>query len=163
VADGSRFGVAVAYSEDGPSLRGTAGALRNALPLLGDAFFTMYGDSYLPCDYSAVRDTFGAAGKPALMTVFRNEGQWDASNVEFSAGRLVAYDKRHRTTAMRHIDYGLGVFHRSAFDGSQADLAALYQDLLAAGLLAGYEVSERFYEVGSFDGIRDLEAYLEAQ
>lgn len=163
VGDGAQFGVAVSYANDGPSLRGTAGALRHALPLLGDAFFTMYGDSYLPCDYRAVQEAFHVARKPALMTVFRNDGRWDASNVEFSGGRLVTYDKRRRTAAMRHIDYGLGVFHRSAFDRSHADLASLYQDLLADDALAGYEVPERFYEVGSFDGIRDLEAYLEAQ
>ena len=114
-------------------------------------------------DARRVLGAFLRSGKPALMTVFRNNGLWDASNAEFSDGRLVAYDKRHRTGAMRHIDYGLGVFHRSAFDQSHTDLASLYQDLLAGDRLAGYEVSERFYEVGSFDGIRDLEAYLEAQ
>ena len=161
--DGAAFGLSVTYSSDGPELRGTAGAVRQALPLLGEAFFVTYGDSYLPCDYAAVQKSFRAAGRPALMTVHRNDGRWDASNVEFACGRIARYDKRVRTAAMRHIDYGLGVFRQSAFDGSQADLATLYQDLLAAGELAGYEVAERFYEVGSFEGIRDLESYLEAR
>ena len=161
--DGSAFGLTVSYSDDGPELLGTAGAVRRAIPLLGAAFFVIYGDSYLPCDYAAVQKSFLAAGKQALMTVHRNEGRWDASNVEFACGRIVRYDKRVRATAMRHIDYGLGVFRQSAFEGPQTELVALYQDLLTAGELAGFEVTERFYEVGSFDGIRDLETYLEVQ
>lgn len=158
--DGEAFGIRVDYSFDGAVLQGTAGAVRNALPLLGDAFFVLYGDSYLPCDYAAVQNAFECAGMPALMTVYRNEDLWDRSNVEFADGRILAYDKRHRSPAMRHIDYGLGVFRREAFSGGQSDLAALYRDLLEAGQLAGFEVGERFYEIGSFAGIRDLEARL---
>ena len=84
--DGARFGVEVRYSFDGAALRGTAGALRNALPLLRGRFFVLYGDSYLTCDYAAVERAFMESGKPALMTVFRNEGRWDRSNVEFDGG-----------------------------------------------------------------------------
>jgi NDP-sugar pyrophosphorylase family protein len=153
----------VEYSDDGPVPRGTAGAVRHALPLLGPAFFTVYGDSYLPCDYAAVQRSFFASGKAALMAVYRNDGAWDASNVKFACGRIDAYDKRVRTPQMRHIDYGLGVFHARAFEGTEADLSVLYQHLLAAGELAGYEVPDRFYEVGSFDGIRDLESHLGAE
>ena len=116
VGDGSAFGLEVAYSFDGPELRGTAGAIKRALPLLGEAFFVLYGDSYLECNYAAVQEAFEAAGKLALMTVFRNEGQWDTSNVEFRDGRILAYDKAHRTAAMQYIDYGLGVLDRRAFD-----------------------------------------------
>jgi NDP-sugar pyrophosphorylase family protein len=159
--DGREFGLRIEYSFDGPALRGTAGAIRNAIHLLADAFFVLYGDSYLPCDYAAVEGAFRDAGKLALMTVYRNEGQWDASNVEFAGGRILAYDKDRRTPSMRHIDYGLGVFRREAFDGPEADLAATYQRLLRAGQLAGYEVHERFFEVGSFEGVRDLAAHLE--
>jgi len=136
--DGSRFGVRLDYSFDGPVLRGTAGAIRNALPLLDDSFFVLYGDSYLPCDFQAVGQSFDQSGKLGLMTVFRNEGQWDTSNVEFTAGEILAYDKKARTPRMQFIDYGLGVFRRDAFAGLPADeicdLAQLYQDLLARGL-----------------------------
>jgi NDP-sugar pyrophosphorylase family protein len=164
VGDGSRFGLEISYSPDGPKLLGTAGALRQALPLLGGAFLSLYGDSYLPCDYSAVERAFLESGKLGLMTVYRNEGRWDTSNVEFENGRIVAYDKKNRTSRMRHIDYGLGAFRREAFDGiaegEAADLAALYQDLLARGELAAVEMSERFYEAGSFSGIEELAEYL---
>ena len=162
--DGSAFGLNIEYSFDGPKLLGTAGALKKAQPLLGDEFFVLYGDSYLPCDYAAVEHAFRACGKTALMTVFRNDGQWDYSNVEFSEGGIRAYDKANRTPAMRHIDYGLGVIRREPFDrlpeGEPADLAALYQDLLRRGELAGYELAARFYEIGSPHGIRDLEEFL---
>jgi NDP-sugar pyrophosphorylase family protein len=159
--DGARFGLAVEYSFDGPALLGTAGAVRNALPLLGDAFFVVYGDSYLPCSYRDVAEGFRAAGQPGLMTVYRNEGRWDTSNVEFAEGRILAYDKKNRTARMRHIDYGLGVFSRAAFAGEQrADLAEVYGDLLKRGQLASFEVHERFYEVGSFEGIGELSRHL---
>lgn len=165
--DGSRFGLAVTYSPDGPALLGTAGAVAKALPLLGETFFVLYGDSYLPCDYRAVQQAFEASGKPALMTIYENRGRWDRSNVQFEAGRLLAYNKKAPTAEMRHIDYGLGVFHRAAFDDVPQkgipDLADLYQDLLAERKLAGYEVRQRFYETGSFAGISELEEYLRSQ
>ena len=159
--DGARFGVEIDYSPDGPALLGTAGAIRNALPLLGEAFFVVYGDSYLPCSNREVAEAFRAAGQPGLMTVYRNEGRWDSSNVEFADGRIVAYDKKNRTARMQHIDYGLGVFSRAAFEGSpHADLADVYGDLLRRGQLAALEVHERFYEIGSFDGIAELARHL---
>ncbi len=167
VGNGSGFGMEVEYSFDGPVLRGTGGAIHQALPLLGDKFFTVYGDSYLPCDYSAVEAWFEASGKPGLMTVFRNHSQWDSSNVEFEEGRIVAYDKRVRSSRMHYIDYGLGLFRRVAFEeiepGEVKDLAVLYQELLARNELAAYEMKERFYETGSFAGIEELGALLKAK
>lgn len=163
--DGSRFGMHLSYSLDGPTLLGTAGALRRALPLIpGDNFLTVYGDSYLPCDYAAVARTFLESGKRGLMTVYRNQGQWDTSNVEFRDGGILRYDKKNRTPEMHHIDYGLGAFHRSIFEeipeGTPSDLAAVYQELLAAGDLAAFEVPQRFYEIGSFAGIQELTEFL---
>ncbi len=96
----------------------------------------VYGDSYLPCSYADVADAFRAAGQRGLMTVYRNEGRWDSSNVEFAGGRILAYDKKNRTARMQYIDYGLGVFRREAFEGDQTDLAAVYQDLLRQDELA---------------------------
>lgn len=166
VGDGHRFGLQVEYSLDGPVLRGTAGAIHQAMPLLGDCFFVVYGDSYLPCDYSGVQRAFLESGNVGLMTVYRNEGQFDTSNVEFDGRAILAYDKQNHNSRMRHIDYGLGVFHRAAFTAigstETRDLASVYQELLRRGELAAFEVSERFYEIGSFEGIRDLEEYTVA-
>jgi NDP-sugar pyrophosphorylase family protein len=164
VRDGGQFNLKVAYSHDGPKPLGTGGALRRALPLLGDAFFVLYGDSYLPCDYKDVACQFQSSGRSGLMTIFRNEGKFDTSNVEALDGRILRYDKRNRTPEMSYIDYGLGVFKRSSIESVPAneyyDLADVYRNLLAAGDLAACEVSERFYEIGSPEGINDLELYL---
>jgi NDP-sugar pyrophosphorylase family protein len=164
VGDGSTFGLHVAYSFDGPELRGTAGAISRALPLLGPAFFVLYGDSYLECCYAAIQRAYKAAGTLALMTVYRNDGQWDASNVEFHDQQITAYDKVTPTPVMRHIDYGLGIFDRRAFDGvpesGPYDLAAVYQEMLRQEQLAGFEVTERFYEIGSIAGLEEMRRYL---
>jgi MurNAc alpha-1-phosphate uridylyltransferase len=165
--NGERFGLRVEFSLDGGQLLGTAGAVKKALPLLGEAFFVLYGDSYLPIDYRPVQAVFEQSGQLALMTLFRNEGRWDRSNVEFVNGRIVAYDKYSKTPRMYHLDYGLGVFQQSAFDivprGQSYDLAKLYQHLLQRGELAAYEVSQRFYEVGSFEGLQETRRYLASQ
>jgi NDP-sugar pyrophosphorylase family protein len=167
LGDGRRYGLDVAYSADRPRPLGTGGAIRNALPLLGDKFFILYGDSYLPCDWRAVQHAFMQSGRSALMTVVRNDGRWDTSNAEVICGDLVRYDKQARSPTMLHIDYGLGVFQARPFEelaaGEPADLAQVYQRLLARGQLACHELDERFYEIGSFAGLRELEQFLSAE
>jgi NDP-sugar pyrophosphorylase family protein len=167
IGNGAALGLQVDYSFDGPALLGTAGAIRKALPRLGDPFFVMYGDSYLPCDYTAVACSFESAGVLGMMTVFRNEGKWDASNVEFAAGKILAYSKSNWTPRMRYIDYGLGVFRAGAFENIPADkacdLTEVYADLLQREQLAAFEVSERFYEIGSPTGLRQTAEFLAAR
>jgi NDP-sugar pyrophosphorylase family protein len=165
--DGSQFGLHIDYSFDGPVLLGTAGAIRKAFPLIDERFFVLYGDSYLPCDFDSIANAFMESGKLGMMTVFRNNGKWDASNVEFAHGKILAYDKKIRTPQMQFIDYGLGVFQKQAFaelpDNAPADLAELYQQLLKRGELSAREVQERFYEIGSVVGLRELSLYLKWQ
>jgi NDP-sugar pyrophosphorylase family protein len=157
-------GQRVAYAFDGPKLLGTAGALRRALPLLGPAFGVLYGDSWLEIDYAAVFRAFEASGQPALMTVFRNEGLWDTSNTVFEGGRVLVYDKKQRTPAMRHIDYGFGILRAAVLEAlpadAPADLADVYRDLAARGALAGFEATTRFYEIGSPAGLEETRAHL---
>jgi MurNAc alpha-1-phosphate uridylyltransferase len=167
VGDGSRFGLDVEYSYDGDSLRGTGGAIQNALPTLGDWFFVMYGDSYLECDYGEVQSSFVRSGKKGLMTVYQNEDLWDRSNVEIAEGEIVAYDKVSRSPRMKHIDYGLGLFAGSVFESfprnEPFDIAQVYQVLLSKRQLAVYEVKHRFYEIGSRDGMDELSNHLRKQ
>jgi MurNAc alpha-1-phosphate uridylyltransferase len=166
VGDGDRFGLRIEFSFDGDGLLGTGGAIKRALPRLGPSFFVLYGDTYLPCDYRRVQQAFLDSGRLALMTVFRNDDRWDRSNVEMRDGRLVAYDKTHRNPRMHHLDYGLGVFRARAFDDVPAetpyDLATLYQALLARGELAAWEADQRFYEIGSAEGLEETRRYLAA-
>ena len=167
LGDGTRWGVRLRYLFDGPRRQGTGGAIRKALPSLGDPFFVLYGDSYLECNYAAIEHAFLESGKSGLMTVYRNEDRLDRSNVLYADGRIVRYDKQNRTPEMRHIDYGLGVFRKSAFSGrpdnDAFDLVAVYKDLLGNGNLAGFEVPDRFYEIGSPEGLEETRAHLAAK
>jgi NDP-sugar pyrophosphorylase family protein len=165
--NGARFDMRIEYSFDGPHLRGTGGALKRALPLLGKQFFVLYGDSYLPIDYRQAASAFLVSEKPALMTVFKNDGRWDTSNVWFDGNQILCYDKKQRTPEMRYIDYGLGVLRAEAIsrwpDNEVFDLAEVYHQLAAEKQLAGYEVKQRFYEIGSPEGLAELDALLRNQ
>jgi len=164
VGDGKKFGVKVSYSEDGPSLLGTGGALTKAMPLLGNQFFVLYGDSFLSVNFSAVQEAYEKSEQPALMTVLKNQNQWDKSNVLYADGRLLEYNKHQPRAEMTHVDYGLGVVSASALGqrpvGQSFDLADVYRDLSLRGQLAGFEVFERFYEIGSLTGLREAEDYF---
>jgi NDP-sugar pyrophosphorylase family protein len=158
-----RFGIRLRYSHDGPELEGTLGAVRRALPLLGERFLVLYGDTYLRVAYEDVAARWEASGMPAVMTVLRNEGRWDTSNVVFRGDRVVLYDKRRRDAAMRWIDYGLGGLEHRALDvvsSGEPDLAVLYRRLAERGELFGYEVTERFYEIGTPEALAETDAFL---
>jgi N-acetyl-alpha-D-muramate 1-phosphate uridylyltransferase len=160
---GSPFGLDVRYVYDPPELAGTAGAVRGALPLLGERFLVLYGDTYLRIDYADVDRAFVASGKPALMTVLRNDGRWDTSNVLLDGQRIARYDKAHPTADMRWIDYGLGAFTPRALAESgppTPDLADVYRALAERGELAGYEATERFFEIGTPDSLAETSAFL---
>jgi NDP-sugar pyrophosphorylase family protein len=173
VGGGERWGVEVRYVDEGEALRGTAGALRLALDAgaLAETFLVLYGDSYLPIDYRAVWTAFERCGHAGLMTVYRNEQRWDASNVLFEHGQVTLYDKRRRDPRARemvYIDYGLSVLRRSTVaryvpPAGAADLADVFHRMSVEGELAGFEVAERFYEIGSPAGLRDFETYLASQ
>ena len=167
LGDGQRWGVKLHYVFDGPVLLGTGGALQKALPFLGEAFFVLYGDSYLECDYASVERAFQASGKSGLMTVFRNQDRWDRSNVLFKKSRILKYDKQKRTPDMHHIDYGLGILKSEIFDhyprNQEIDLATIYQDLITRVQLAGLEMEQRFYEIGSLAGLNETRDYLRSK
>ena len=162
--DGRDWGMQLEYSFDGPAPLGTGGALRQALPKLGGKFFVLYGDSYLTARVGLVAEAFDQSGRRGLMTVYRNEGLYDTSNVLFRDGRIVLYDKTARLPEMRHIDYGLSLFRASVFEEwpekGPFDLVEVMRRLLAQGELAGFEVPERFYEIGSPEGLAELERLL---
>ncbi len=157
-------GIQLEYSFDGEKLLGTGGAIKRALPKLGEEFFILYGDSYLPIPYAPVAEFFQRSGKLGLMTVYHNQGKYDTSNVVFRDGEIVVYDKKARLPEMHHIDYGLSLFRSSVFAAYAADqvfdLAEVMGKLVRDKQLAGYEVPERFYEMGSPAGLAELEALL---
>jgi N-acetyl-alpha-D-muramate 1-phosphate uridylyltransferase len=160
-----RFGIDIDYSYDSPRLDGTLGAIRRALSLLGDRFLVLYGDTYLRLDYGAAVRSWIESGQPAMMTVLRNDGQWDKSNVLYGSERVLAYDKQNPTPDMRWIDYGLGGLEPRVLDvvgGADRDLALLYQRLAELGWLHGFEATERFHEIGTPQALQQTDAFLMA-
>jgi len=165
--DGRKWNVHIDYVDEGPVLRGTAGALRLALQqgALEPSFLLIYGDSFTPVSIPAVWKAFESSGMPALMTVLGNRERWDRSNVVYSENRIVVYDKTRsdpRSCIMTHIDYGLSALKREVVadripDTIPADLAHVFHQLSLEGRLAGFEATERFYEIGSPAGLRDFE------
>ena len=158
-----RYGLRLRYSQDAPQLDGTLGAVRKALPLLGERFLVLYGDTYLRISYQAVDAAWRASGLPAVMTVLRNDGRWDTSNVLFREGLVVRYDKRNPTADMPWIDYGLGGLEARALDAvdsGERDLAVLYERLADRGELLGYEATHRFYEIGTPETLAETESFL---
>lgn len=168
LGDGRRWGMSIDYVSEGPELKGTGGAIRLAYEagVLEEPFGVLYGDSYLPISYAQPWKYFLNRSEPALMTVFKNSGQFDTSNARFENGRLV-YDKKAAAkgdTSFDYIDYGFSILRNSAVEripsGTKYDLADLFNLLSAEGSLCGFEVKERFYEVGSPSGLEDLERLL---
>ncbi len=161
---GERFGVDVRYSFDAdPGLDGTLGAIRRAIGMLGERFLVLYGDTYLRIDYGAVARRWGASGLPAVMSVLRNDGRWDTSNVAYRDGMVLRHDKRSPTPDMRWIDYGLGGLTVHALDrvpASEGELAVLYELLAQRGELLGFEAFERFYEIGTSRALVETEAFF---
>jgi NDP-sugar pyrophosphorylase family protein len=162
LGDGREHGVELRYRFDPPGLAGTAGAIRAALEDLGERFLVLYGDTYLRVDYAGVERAARESGRPALMTVLENRGRWDASNVLYRDGLVIRYDKRAPTPDMRWIDYGLSVLTPPALEaaGGHPDLAEVLHDLSLRGELAGYEATERFYEIGTPEALAETDAFL---
>jgi NDP-sugar pyrophosphorylase family protein len=162
--DGRDFGLNIAYAFDGAAPLGTGGAVRKALNLLSSPFFVLYGDAYLPCDYESIQSYFDKRTQLGLMTTYYNHGQWDTSNIELAGGKILEYNKKNHTPRMQYIDYGLGIFRPAVFEqlpeGQPVDLADIYQDLVVKDQLLAYEVKERFYEIGSFEGLNELDVLL---
>lgn len=164
LGDGSRWGARIRYSLDGETQLGTGGAIQKALPLLGKSFGVIYGDSYLPIDYSAIEKAFLNAKGKAMMAVYQNHNELDASNVEYANGSLINYQKGTNDPKMHHIDYGLTYFREEAFSKISPlgtfDLSELCHRLSTGKKLQGFEVFQRFYEIGSISGIKEFSDYL---
>lgn len=165
VGDGRRFGLTVRYSNEGPDLLGTAGALRLALPLLAPTFLVTYGDSYLPFDYAEPLRVLEAHDDcDGVMSVFPNGGRWDASNVKTDGVHVLAYEKGTRDPAFDHIDYGALALRRPLIarlpPGERQGLEAIQTAVARAGRMRAVVAAERFYEIGSPDGLAALDARL---
>ena len=164
VGGGERYGLSVKFIFDCDAPLGTGGAVRNAAALAGEVFFVMYGDSYLTEPFAPIERYFMAGNKPALMTVYENRGKFDSGNIVLKDGDIVRYDKKASTPDMLWIDYGLCMLRRSVFKadkfGVKFDLSQLLGDLVSRAQVLGWQVKNRFYEIGSFEGLAETRKYL---
>jgi NDP-sugar pyrophosphorylase family protein len=170
VGDGSRWGLTVHYVDEGSERRGTGGALALAAEMdaLQERFLVVYGDSFLQVDVGAFWAAFEVSDFPAAMTVFHNRGRFGPDNVLLEPGQPVRYDKhpdQELRAQMEHIDYGLSALTRSIIEeripvGARVDLADVFAEISRDGLLGGFVVSDRFYEVGTPESLQDLEDHL---
>ena len=165
VGDGHAYGLRVAWSEE-TQLLGTAGAVRNALALLAPAFVVTYGDSYLPFDYAAPLRLLGA-DCDGVMAIFKNDGAWERSNVVTDGTWVLRYEKAMTEPAFDHVDYGATALRRDVIaalpEGKPHGLDAIQRDLAARRRLRAYVAHDRFFEIGSPDGLADLDRHLRAK
>jgi NDP-sugar pyrophosphorylase family protein len=165
---GDKYGdILLEYSFDGLKQLGTGGAIKKSYSKLSNTFFVLYGDSYLPVEYKPILEYFNTTNKIGLMTLFKNDNLYDTSNVVFKDNQIICYDKKNKTSDMNYIDYGLSIFNISIFNTYPADcsfdLSQVMVNLVNDKQLAGYEVFNRFYEMGSINGLNELELYLKNQ
>lgn len=167
VGNGSKYGLSVKYSYDGDTLVGTGGAIKKALPFLDDIFFVLYGDSYLPIDYQKPSSLMRSKNKLGLMTVFKNNNRWDTSNIIYKNHTVIEYNKHHPDERMEYIDYGLSLIRKSAFDlvptNKKIDLSSIFETFVKDQQMLGFPVRQRFYEIGSFQGIENARQYFNSK
>jgi NDP-sugar pyrophosphorylase family protein len=157
-------GMELLFSEDGETPLGTGGAISKAARLISDHVSVLYGDSYLTADLNSIESAFFKSNRPCLMSVFKNENSYELSNVLIHKNQLVMYSKTNRTPEMRHIDYGFSIFKKECFTNYSSDtpwdLSVLQEQLVKSKQVEAFEVYERFYEIGSFNGIENLDRHL---
>jgi NDP-sugar pyrophosphorylase family protein len=162
--DGRKFNLNIEYSYDGANLLGTAGALKNAERLFENEFFIMYGDSYLFLDFSAIVSHFRRFDKLGLMVVYKNYDQYDTSNVAIGDNLVKKYSKKRKTKDMVYIDYGASVLRKKALElvpsGRVYSLEKLFSQMIKQEELLCYETKQRFYQIGSPEGLEEFQKYI---
>jgi NDP-sugar pyrophosphorylase family protein len=163
--DGKKFGVNLSYSYDGEKLLGTAGALKKAYKLLNDNFLLMYGDSYLPYDYWKIEEAFKNSEKLSLMVVHKNQNRFDKSNILIADDLVKVYDKTLKGENLEYIDAGLSILKKEVLslvpEDEPFDLQELYKTLISEQEMLAYEVKQRFYQIGSLEGLEEFKNLVE--
>ena len=160
------LGLDISLSFDGDSQLGTGGAIINALEHLEDEFLVQYGDTYLPIDYKKLVHFYGENKNNNILTVYKNQNKYDKSNIIFDKNKIILYDKDSDDERKEYIDYGLSLLKKDTFkehdyDGF-IDLSSIYKILISKNKLIGFEVYQRFYEIGKISGIEETEKFLDS-
>ncbi len=165
--DGSKWGVKVRYSRDGPKLLGPAGALKGAEPLLDDRFFVTYGDAYLRADYPSMMRALADSGRLGVMAVYENHDRYGKSDVVVKEGRVVRYDKKGRGAGMDWVNFGVSALSKRALAlipaGKECGEEEFYGELIKREELLAFPVENRFYEIGTPSSLREFERFISGQ
>lgn len=166
--DGTKWGIDIQYSHDGSKQMGTGGALKKAESKLEEKFLLIYGDSFLDVDYREIVYRFcieSDAGMLGIMTILRNENQYDKSNVIYRNEKILLYDKKNTNDKMDYIDYGVLMLAKKILSGikeqTKVDLAELLTSLSRERKLAAQVVTKRFYEIGTQESMHEFSKYAE--
>ena len=168
LGDGSRLGLQLRYSRE-PAPLGTGGALREARSLLASEFLVIYGDSYLPIEYSPVVDRLRAANASGVLVLYHDpSGDTDVpGNVAIDeSNHIVRYDKSGtKDPELRYVEAGVLALRKSVLDlmpgtGVVSLEQEIFPQLIAQRRLVGLPTTQRFYDIGTPDRLRAIEALL---
>ena len=149
----------IKIKDDGKRLLGTGGAVLKSINFLKNNFFVIYGDSYFNFKiHKLVKRNL------ATMAIFKNNNKYDKSNIEIKNQGKILYYKNNINKKLKFIDYGVSFVNKQIFKGIEKnkkfDLSEFFQEISKKNMLSGYEVKKRFYEIGSYGGIKDFKNYL---
>jgi MurNAc alpha-1-phosphate uridylyltransferase len=159
LGDGTRFGLAITYSDEGPEPLETGGGIYRALPRLCpmgvEPFLVLNGDVWMDYPYAALRERFSAGlpGKDqAHLVLVPNPAHNPRGDFAYADGRMIepvpgmAADTAAaaRLGALpRYTFSGLGVYHPSLFNGCSDGIFKL-APLLRAAAVSGRVGAEIF-------------------
>ncbi len=145
---------------DGKKLLGTGGAVVNSLKYLKKNFFIIYGDSYLNFNLKKMVNK----RKLAIMAIYKNKDQYDKSNIILKKTNKILYIKNKKNKNLFYIDYGVSYINKKIFKGlkknERFELSDFYEMISQKNKLSSFKVKKRFYEIGSYKGIKDIKNYL---
>jgi NDP-sugar pyrophosphorylase family protein len=100
------------------------------------------------------------------MAIYRNEGRWDTSNVLSDGSWVLRYEKGSSDPELDSIDYGATALRREVIaalpSGEASGLDQMQTELARSKRLRAVVARERFYEIGSPEGLTELDRLLRA-
>ena len=120
----------------------------------------IYGDSYLNFNLNNLKTT----SKISTMAIYKNQNRYDQSNVQRKKSKFIGYDKSKNKGKYEYIDYGVSYLEKKNFQNfkknTRFDLSDLLQKISKENKLKGFVVKKRFYEIGSYNGIKQFKNFI---
>ena len=157
LGDGSRHGVRIAYSDEGPEPLETGGGIFRALPLLGPApFLVLNGDVWTDYPYAQLHDVLRPADLAHLVLV-SNPLHNPKGDFVLREGRIVEEPGERLTFS------GVGVYRPELFAGCRDGvfkLAPLLREAARSGRVGGEVHAGDWLDIGTPERLAELDARL---